>query len=56
MLKGAECIEEEWRDLFELIHLGHYDVTEKQIQEGITFYNSKARSQITKVSEIKDNT
>lgn len=54
-MEKEEFIEEEWRDLFQLINLGHYDVTEKQIQEGISFYNSKAQNQIVEISNIKDN-
>ncbi len=30
-----------WRDLLELIKLGHYDLTSEQIQEAITYYNAR---------------
>ncbi len=31
----------EWRDLLELIKLGHYDLTSEQIQEALAYYNSR---------------
>jgi hypothetical protein len=30
-----------WRDLLELIKLGHYDLTSEQIQEALNYYNTK---------------
>lgn len=43
-----EFIEAEWKDLFELIKLGHYDVKEEQIKEGINFYNSRTKNKINR--------
>ena len=44
----------EWRDLFELIKLGHYDVTEEDIQQALTHYNSQPGvNQIASLEEIK---
>lgn len=54
-MEREEFVEEEWKDLFELIKLGHYDVTEKQIQEGINFYNNKSQNKILQISNIQDN-
>jgi len=31
----------EWRDLLELIKLGHYDLTSEQIQEALAYYNTR---------------
>lgn len=47
---------EEWRDLFNLIELGHYDVSQKQLKEGTIYYNLKSKEKITKIDEIKENT
>lgn len=54
-MEKQNFIEEEWRDIFELINLGHYDVTEKQIQDGIKFYNAHAKCKIDKILDIHDN-
>ncbi len=35
----------EWRDLLELIKLGHYDLTAEQIQEALDYYNSRTTLQ-----------
>ena len=50
-----EFNENEWRDLFELIKLGHYDVSKEQIEKGINFYNSKAINKINGIDEIVEN-
>ena len=54
-MEKEKFVGEEWMDLFELIKLGHYDVTEKQIQEGINFYNDKTKNKILQISDIQDN-
>lgn len=41
-----------WRDLFELIKLGHYDLTSKQIFEALEYYN--ARTEQKKYRSIED--
>lgn len=47
--------EEEWLDLFTLINLGHYDVSEGKIQEGIEYYNKYSKNKIGDIKEIKCN-
>jgi len=43
-----------WLDLFEIIKLGHYKVTEKKIQESFNFYNEKAKGKMVKdLNQIK---
>lgn len=54
-IKKDKFIEEEWRDLFELIKLGHYDVTDRQLQEGIDFYNSRATNKINSLTDVCEN-
>ncbi len=41
-----------WRDLLELIKLGHYDLTPKQIQEALDYYNSK--TELKKYASINE--
>lgn len=41
-----------WRDLLELISLGHYDLTSKQIQDALTYYNM--RTDLTKYDSINE--
>lgn len=54
-MKKEKFVKEEWEDLFELIKLGHYDVTEKQIQEGINFYEHKIQNGISPMLNEQDN-
>lgn len=42
----------EWRDLLELIKLGHYDLTNDQIKEALDYYNS--RTSLKKYTSIED--
>lgn len=44
----------EWYDLFELIKLGHYDLTANEIDNAITYYNERADEKISKLSDIKE--
>ena len=46
---------DDWNILFMLISLGHYDVSEKHIQEAIAYYNEKYFANITSVRDIKDD-
>lgn len=46
---------DDWNILFMLINLGHYDVSEKHIQEAIAYYNEKYFANITSVHDIKDD-
>jgi len=41
-----------WRDLLELIKLGHYDLTEEQIEEALEYYN--ARTTLKTYRSIRD--
>jgi hypothetical protein len=41
-----------WRDLLELIKLGHYDLTPAQIQDALDYYND--RTAFKKYSSITD--
>lgn len=47
--------ENEWRDLFELIKLGHYDVNKDQIKDGIEFYNCNAKEKLNRIEEVSEN-
>lgn len=47
--------EEEWRDLFHLIYLGHYQVNFEQLYQGIQFYNAHATLQIHDIEEVLEN-
>jgi hypothetical protein len=46
---------DDWNILFMLIKLGHYDVSEKHIQEAIAYYNEKYFADITSIQDIKDD-
>ncbi len=54
-IEKEQFIEDEWKDLFELINLGHYDVTEEQIKKGIEFYNNHAKQKIETISNIHNS-
>ena len=43
----------DWEDLFELIRLGHYDISEEKIREGIEYINSKFGKTYKDLSEFK---
>ena len=45
--------EKEWKDLFQLINLGHYALTAQQIQSGINFYNANAENKISSLATIR---
>ncbi len=47
--------ENAWRDLFNLIYFGHYTVSKELLQEGIQYYNRKAKRKISKLEEVLDN-
>jgi len=45
--------EDEWLDLFEVIKLGHYEVTDKKLEEAFCFYNANSKGKsIDSLSEI----
>lgn len=45
--------EEEWIDLFELVRLKHYELTDDQIQEGLEYFNKLAINPIRVLDHIK---
>lgn len=51
-LKKSKFDSHAWRDLFELIKLGHYDLTSEQIQEALDYYNE--RTELKKYTSIND--
>lgn len=47
--------ENEWRDLFNLIYCGHYELSDEQISSGIEYYNSHAYNKINSLEEVLEN-
>lgn len=47
--------EQEWKDLFHLIHLGHYMVSSEQLYRAITYYNQHASLMIRSIEEVLDS-
>ena len=45
--------EDEWKDLFLLIQLGHYDVSEQQLDIGLDYYNKHSNNKLHNLDEIK---
>lgn len=46
--------EKEWRDLLELVKLGHYNLTEQQIAEALVYFNLHAQKrQYASISEVE---
>lgn len=43
---------EEWRDLFELVQKGHYQVTDSQVQDAINFYNGNCSDKIETIDSL----
>lgn len=50
-MEKPEFVEDDWKDLFTLINLGHYSVSKKQIQEGLGYYNKYATKPINNIKE-----
>ncbi len=44
-------VNEDWKDLFTLINLGHYDVSKRQIEEGLDYYNRYAKETVRTITE-----
>ena len=45
---------QEWRDLFELIKLGHYDLSDEDVQEALWYFNSRSSDEkIDSLSSLK---
>lgn len=47
--------QDEWNDLFNLVHAGHYDVSQDQIHNAIKFYNSRSSRKIQDIEDVLDN-
>lgn len=43
----------EWRDLFDLIRIGEYDVSENSIKKGIEYFNTKFNTNYKDINEIE---
>lgn len=43
----------EWRDLFDLIRLGEYDVSDSSLKKGIQFFNTKFNTCYNNINEIE---
>ena len=43
----------EWRDLFDLIRMGEYEVSEKSINKGIKYFNTKFDKNYNNIEEIE---
>ena len=43
----------EWRDLFDLIRLGEYEVSNSSIEKGINFFNNKFNTNYKNINEIE---
>lgn len=50
-----DFIEDEWKDLFNLVYMGHYDVSKEQIYSAIEFYNLHASRRIHDIEDVLDN-
>lgn len=46
---------DDWKDLFTLIRLGHYDVSDEQVKEALLYYNLYGNEEIKSIKEIKCN-
>lgn len=52
-IEKENFVDEEWKDLFTLIKLGHYEVSQVNLQRGLDFYNKKAKLKIESIDEIE---
>ena len=50
-----ESTEIEWRDLFNLIRIGEYEVSEDNIKKGIEFFNKKFNKNYKDINEIESD-
>lgn len=53
--KKSELTQTDWEILFNLIRLGHYDVSEEHIQMAIKYYNETYYCNISSVNDITDS-
>lgn len=54
-IDNIQVSEVDWRDLFNLIQLGHYNVTELDIKNAINYYNTKYDTNIINISQFIEN-
>lgn len=54
-MEKEEFVQEQWQDLFNLIHLGHYAVSKEQLHEGIRYYNDHTTRKIRDIDAILDH-
>lgn len=47
-----EFNETDWKDLFNLIYMGHYAVTKEQLNQAIEFYNAHASLKIRDIEDV----
>lgn len=45
---------DEWRDLFTLINLGHYDISDKQKKEALEIYNTNTEEKLNSIKEVME--
>ena len=53
--KKEELNMDDWKILFNLIRLGHYDVSNQHIEEAIAYYNDTYYADIKSVDDIPDD-
>lgn len=53
--RKEELTQTDWNILFTLIRLGHYEVSDKHIQEAVAFYNEKFYCNIESINDIPDS-
>lgn len=51
-MERTKFIEDDWKDLFVLIKLGHYDVSTTQIRKAINYFNQYAKTPISDINDI----
>ncbi|SEM85327.1 radical SAM protein [Lihuaxuella thermophila] len=50
--EDSNCTKDDWVDLFKLIELKHFCVTDEQIAQGLEFFNVKYGTQYTEIHEV----
>lgn len=50
--ENLEFNQKQWIDIFMLINLGHYEVTEKQIKEALEIFNKRFEENVTDISKF----
>ena len=54
-IENNKVSEEDWRDLFNLVDLGHYNVSKNCINQAINYFNLKYNERIKNIGEFKEN-